>query len=70
MRALTMGVISSAMNNQLGPVQIAQGMTSPKNRTAVTDIIIAHTEGTNASKKIGKASMAKAFESSKVTSNR
>lgn len=48
----------------------AYGITSPKNRTAVTDIIMAHTEGTKASKNIGRASMANALERSKVTRSR
>lgn len=42
-------------------------MTSPKNKTAVTDIIIAQNEGTIASRYIGRASIAKAFERSRVT---
>lgn len=43
-------------------------MTSPKNKTAVTDTIIAQNDGIIASKYIGKASIAKALESSNVTS--
>jgi hypothetical protein len=42
-------------------------MISPNKRTAVTDIMIAHKEGTISSKKIGRASIAKAFDNSKVT---
>jgi hypothetical protein len=48
-------------------VHIACGITSPKKRTAVTDTMIAHREGIIASKKIGRASIAKAFDNSKVT---
>lgn len=67
MSILTTGVIISAITNQFGPVHNAYGITSPKKSTAVTDIIIAHTDGTKASKNIGKASIAKALERSKVT---
>lgn len=48
-------------------MQTAWGMTSPKNKTAVTDIIIAHNDGTSSSKNIGRASMANAFDKSRVT---
>jgi hypothetical protein len=42
-------------------------MTSPKKRTAVTEMMIAHIEGTISSRKMGSASIAKALERSKVT---
>jgi hypothetical protein len=42
-------------------------MTSPKKRTAVTDIMTAQTDGTIASKKIGRASIANALERRSVT---
>jgi hypothetical protein len=42
-------------------------MTSPKKSTAVTEMMMAHTEGTIESKKIGSASIAKALDRSKVT---
>lgn len=45
-------------------------MTSPKNKTADTDIIIAQIEGTKASRNIGRASIAKALERSKVTNSK
>jgi hypothetical protein len=64
---LTKGATFSAIINCLGPVQTAYGITSPKKRTAVTDIITAQIDGTIASKKIGRASIAKAFESRSVT---
>lgn len=67
MRTLINGDIPSAIWSYLGPVQTAWGITSPKNNTAVTEIITAHTEGTILSKKIGSASMAVALESNNVT---
>ena len=67
---LTNGTINSATYSYLGPVHTAWGITSPKKRTAVTEIMIAHIEGKIESKKIGRASMAHAFESSRVTSKK
>lgn len=48
-------------------MQTAYGITSPKNKTAVTEIIIAQIEGTIASRNIGNASIAKAFDNKRVT---
>jgi hypothetical protein len=45
-------------------------MTSPPKRTAVTEIMIAQMEGTMASKNMGSASMAKAFDNNRVTSKK
>jgi len=42
-------------------------MISPKKSTAVTDISTAQKEGTRASRKMGSASIAVAFESNRVT---
>ena len=65
--SFTTGATFSAMISCWGPMQIACGMISPKKRTAVTEMITAHKEGTRRSKKMGKASMAVAFDSNKVT---
>ena len=48
-------------------MQMACGMISPKKRTAVTEMITAHNEGTRRSRKMGKVSIAVAFDSSNVT---
>jgi len=48
-------------------MQMACGMISPKKSTAVTDMTTAQKDGTRASKKMGRASMAVAFERSRVT---
>jgi hypothetical protein len=65
---LTIGATAYAIASYEGPVHIAYGMTSPTNNTAVTDIIIAHIEGTSLSKNIGSASIANALASNNVTS--
>ena len=67
MRSLTTGATFSAIISCWGPMQIACGMISPKKRTAVTEMITAHKEGTRRSRKRGKASIAVAFDSNKVT---
>jgi len=67
MRMLTTGATPSAMANYWGPVQTAWGITSPKKRTAVTEMMTAQTEGTIRSRKIGRASMAAALERRRVT---
>ena len=69
-RNLTKGANALAILSWFGPVQIAYGITSPKNKTAVTDIMIAQTEGTSSSRKIGSASIAHALERSKVTNKK
>jgi len=46
---------------------MAWGIISPKKSTAVTEIMTAQSEGTKRSRKIGKASIAVAFESRRVT---
>jgi hypothetical protein len=67
MRTLMTGATFSAMISYWGPMQIAWGMISPKKRTAVTEMITAHKEGTRRSRKMGRASMAVAFDINKVT---
>ena len=68
MRSLTTGATFSAMISCWGPIQMACGMISPKKRTAVTEMITAHKDGTKRSRKMGKASIAVAFDSNKVAS--
>jgi hypothetical protein len=48
-------------------MQIAWGIISPKKSTIVTDINTAQKEGTSLSRKMGNASMAVAFDRSRVT---
>ena len=67
MRTLMTGATFSAMMSYWGPMQIACGMISPKKRTAVTEMITAHKEGTRRSRKMGRASMAVAFDINNVT---
>jgi len=63
----TSGIEHTAIYIWLGPIHILYGITSPKNSTAVTEIRIAYHEGTNLSKKIGRASKAQALQSKRVT---
>ena len=67
-RKETLGVTIEAIFSCCGPVHTACGIISPKNRTHVTEIMIAQTEGTIASRNIGKASIANALHNNKVTS--
>lgn len=50
------------------PVHTAIGIISPNHNTQVTEMMIAHIDGTSRSKYIGNASIAVALQSSNVTS--
>mmetsp|Transcript_23261 Transcript_23261/g.50858 ORF Transcript_23261/g.50858 Transcript_23261/m.50858 type:complete len:249 (-) Transcript_23261:293-1039(-) len=51
-----------------GPVKMAEGMISPRNSTAVTEMMMAAHGGTSLSRKRGSASLATELSSSSVTS--
>ena len=62
------GDMDAAILIYCGPVHTAWGIIYPKKSTAVTEIRIAKIEGTRASRKMGRASMAAALQSRSVTS--
>ena len=70
MLTLTVPLILSAIWICAGPVQYACGKISPKITTKIVEIRIATNAGTILCKKTGKASMAKAFDTNKVPSNK
>jgi len=67
---LVRGAKNDAMAIWCGPTHAAWGIISPKNRTAVTEMMIAMYEGTNESKNIGSASRQQALEINKVTKSK
>jgi hypothetical protein len=65
--SFTNGKEHSAIAIYFGPIQILYGITSPKNKTAVTDRSTAYHDGTSLSRKIGRASRAIALQNKSVT---
>lgn len=60
----------SAIYNYLGPVHKAYGIISPANTINNTEIKTANAGGTTLLKKIGNASIQKAFATNRVQSRR
>jgi len=68
--ATTMGENAALIFSWLEPVKMALGMTSPKMSTNVVEKITASHDGTRLFRKMGNASLARAFVSNNVTKRR